>query len=473
MTSQSDFAEGLWKLASTVRDAGGSVLQFDIIRGLLLLRFVERDPAQSHSNEAPPVIPKEARWSHIVASRRGLAHSLNRASRALEEANPMLGGALTTIPFERVAPGNQQHQDRILTDLIDAVSRISLGYNINHASEVYDALVNQVAEAGSKTFGGMFISKPLARLMAELLDLQDGATICDPFYRMGRTLVECAEVASRRQIKIGIHGQDPSEHMCAICKTNLFLRGMRDVGIEVGDALRFPKHDRDGKLLRYDRALTAPPIGRGNWGTDELADDPFGRFPIMPPKNNADYAYILHCLSILNDGGRAVVLTGRGVLFRQGGEAPIRRWLIQGGHVEVVISLPGGLLYGTHVQAALLVLRKGDSLKRDKVLFIEVRSASAQRSRDQAISQDQIEAIVECATRFDDVAGFSKVANLREIEQNQWNLNVDRYISLRTREADVDLDEKLARIHRLEAERDHAVAMVDALMSDLRSELDL
>jgi type I restriction enzyme M protein len=380
---------------------------------------------------------------------------------------------LTTINFARVAYRDRERQDRILGHLIEGVSRISMTHDDVKAGDVYDALVSQFAENNAKASGEIFLSAPIAHLMAELLDLQNGTILCDPFCRAGRALVECAKIASREQIKIEAHGQDPKEQLCAICKMNLFLHGIRDARVEAGNVLYSPKLTRNGKLLCYDRVLTAPPIRRDNWGAEELAADPFGRFPILPPKNNADYAYILHCLAILKDGGRAVILTGRGVLFRQGSEGAIRRTLIQQGHVEVVISLPGGLLYGTHIPAALLVLRKGDPLKHNKVLFIEAQSAGAQRSRAQAIGQDQIEAIVRCAHRFADIEGFSRVVDFGEIEQNQWNLNPDQYIARDLPTGNINFDEMIDGIHQLENDRDEAVSMVDALMSELRNEFEL
>ena len=118
--------------------------------------------------------------------------------------------------------------------------------------------------------------------------------------------------ALEMRLDISLDGQEPHEQLGAICKMNLLLHGARDIRIEPGDVLRSPMLTPKGGLIRYDRVLMAPPISRPNWGAEDAAKDQLGRFPVLPPKHKADYAYILHCLSVLEDGGRAVVLIDRG-----------------------------------------------------------------------------------------------------------------------------------------------------------------
>ena len=357
---------------------------------------------------------------------------------------------------------------------MDGISGLPPLTSAREVGESYDHLVTMFAERTSKGDNGeLFLSVPLARLMVALLDLKDGMRVCDPVCKAGRALVACAAEAGRHELDLRLHGQEQSAQLVGLCKTNLLLQGAGEVRIEPGNALRSPILDASGGLVRYDRVITAPPINMPHWGAEDASRDPFHRFPIVPPKHNADYAYVLHTLAILEDGGRAVVLTDRGVLFRQGGEERIRQMLVERDCFEAIIGLPGGLLYGTHIPAALLVLRKGRSARRGKVLFAELHPSRERRSRNEALRPEDAEALRDVVLNFANQRDLSVVVDANSIARNQWTLSPALYLPHRSTLEEVDPADTIESIHALEAERDEAASRVDALIQELDAQLRL
>jgi type I restriction enzyme M protein len=467
-------ASTLSDLALHLRGADEPLFTLDVIRCLLFLRYASSSSFRLNKGAHPVLVPQFSRWSYLQACQGDLARELGRACREMEDANPILEGTLTGVDFTQVERWDSGRRDRILKKLIDGASELPECSDVTQIGEIYDLLVTSIATYGGKGgAGGMFLPIPLARLMTALLNVANGMVVCDPVCKAGRALVACATHARESHLDLVLHGQDASPQMVAICKLNLLLHGAPDVQIEPGNALWAPILTPTKELARYDRVITAPPINLAHWGAEDAAADPFGRFSVVPPKHNADYAYILHCLAILKDGGRAVVLIDRGVLFRQGGEERVREMLVENDHFEAVISLPGGLLYGTHIPAALLVLRKGDSPKRGRVLFVELGRPSERRPRDEALLPEEESAICDVVSRFEGRENLARVANLEEIRREQWILNPALYVARSTSRANVAFLEIAENIRALEARRDEAIRQMDGLVQELTDLLHL
>jgi type I restriction enzyme M protein len=472
MPDQIEFVSGLWELVSDLRDFAQPLLQLDVVRCLLFLRYVS---CASPTQPRRVTIPVTAQWSHLQSCSHDYAWALSRACKDLERANSWLQGTLADFDFHEVGRSDSGRQDAALQRLIQAISGFRDLDTPSRVGEIYDAFVTRFAESAARSGAGeVFVAIPVARLMADLLELQDGMRVCDPVCRAGRPLTACATVAMERGFNIVPEGQEPSEKLRAICKMNLFLRDAFQAKIELGDVLRAPRLlEEDGQLTQYDRVVTAPPFNAEFWDPADAAQDRWGRFPVAPPKQSADYAYILHCLSTLKEGGRAVILTGRGVLFRQGAEAEIRKLLVRRDHIEAVIGLPGGLLYGTHIPAALLVLRKGARPHPGKVLFVEVRRSGERRARHEALRPEEIDAVATYVRRFEAVPGTSAVVNHHEIDERGWILNPAAYLPQNTPPEALDLERRLEEIRRLEAEHNEAVARVDVLLEQIARDLKI
>jgi len=467
MTPGAEPTSTLWSLASTLREAVSPGAQLAIVGCLLFLRHSARGVFLAGRRTRPLSLPAEASWEQIGRITNGIASALSDVCQRLEDANPVMAGMLTAADFNEIEPWNDERRDRVLRGLIVGLSALPDVSDATQLANLYDSFITKFAESSGKRTGEMFLSPPLAHLMAELVDPTDGARICDPTCKTGRTLAACVALATERRISVAINGQELSRHLRAVCRTSLLLHGADDARIGLGDPLHSPLLDRDGRLERYPRIISAPPVHRNNWGSEDAAEDRWGRFPIIPPKNNADYAYILHALATLEEGGRAVLLTGSGVLFRQGGEAAIRRMLIQADRFEAVIGLPGGLLYGTHMPVTLIVLRKGRTARSGKVLLIDANRADKHRSRSDAPSRGEIEEISRYVRQFMAVDGVSRVVETRDIERNQWNLNPAAYIARDEVHSDFNFAEQVDAIRQLEAERDEAASRMDELIAEI------
>jgi type I restriction enzyme M protein len=468
MTTVTEQTLVLWNLASKLKEGVSPSAQVEIVCSLLFLRHAARASSSSGGRAGSLVVPFEASWEHIERATKGIAETLSRACQILEDVNPALRGVLTAADFHELGPWNEEQWDRALRDVVAGLSRMPELDDAMHAADLQDSFIDKSAESSGKRAGWTLLPAPLARLMVELLDLTDGVTICDPFCRSGRTLAICADRAKERRLTVTIQGQNPNRGMRAICRMSLLLRGVADARIDGGDALRSPMLDRHGRLERYGRIISAPPIHRNGWGAEEAAEDRWKRFPVIPPRNNADFAYILHAVAALENDGRAVLLTSSGVLFRQGVEASIRRMLVEQGLIDVIVNLPGGLLQGTNIASALMVLRRSISTRRGKVLLVDARHRGDRRPRISALSQAEIDDISTCVRRYTSVEGLAQVVPTNEVEHKQWNLNPAAYIP-RDDEVHsfVDIAEQSDAIRQLEAERDDAAARMDSLIAEL------
>lgn len=251
-----------------------------------------------------------------------------------------------------------------------------------------------------------------------------------------------------------LHGQERNLGTWSICKMNLLLHGLSDHQIERGDTIREPKLLGDDKeLLLYDRVIANPPFSLKNWGREEAEADEYGRFRFgIPPKNAGDYAFVQHMVSTLNHQGKAGVVMPHGVLFRGGAEGKIREGLLKEDLVEAIIGLPSNLFYGTGIPACILVLnRKKADEHKDKVFILD-GSKDYQEGKNQNVLRDEdIEKIVQAYNQWEDQEKYCRVVDLEEIEENDYNLNIARYIDTTEEEEEIDVQAALNDLKKARA----------------------
>ncbi len=224
-----------------------------------------------------------------------------------------------------------------------------------------------------------------------------------------------------------------------------------------------------GELLLYDRVIANPPFSLDKWGAPEAAKDGFNRFDFgLPPKNMGDFAFVQHMVATLNDGGVAGVVMPHGVLFRGAGDGKIRKKMLRAGLVEAVIGLPENLFFGTNIPAAILILSRRKRPEREgRVLFVHAAKGYESRTNQNLLRPEDIERIVAAYRAWEDEDRFCRVVPIEEIEENDWNLNISRYIDTLEPEEPVDIAAVYAEVKRLEAERDEAAARLDGLLKEL------
>ena len=271
-----------------------------------------------------------------------------------------------------------------------------------------------------------------------------------------------------------LHGQERNLGTLAIGKLNLLLHDLRSARMEAGDVIAEPGlMDPSGRLLAYDRVIANPPFSLKNWGHDFAPNDPhhrFDRYGAVPPKTRGDFAFLLHMLGVTNSQGMVGVVMPHGILFRGGAEGKIRRGIVEADLFEAVIGLAPNLFFGASIPVAICVLnRDKPPERRGKVLFVDAAQEGYFRpgKAQNYIYGEHIEKIVEAYRAFEDVDRLAHVADLEEIESNDFNLNISRYVDTTEPAEVIPVEEALAQLRDAERRRDEAVARMDQLLAEM------
>ena len=252
-------------------------------------------------------------------------------------------------------------------------------------------------------------------------------------------------------------------------KMNLVLHGVSSFRIEHGDVLENPLLQEGGKLFSYDRILANFPFSE-NWKAQGKENDPYDRFRlgIPPAKDKADFAFIQHMYSTLNEKGKAAIISSQGVLFRGGVEAAIRKGLFDEDAVEAIIALPEKLFFGTGIPGCILLLNKNKPKERKgKILFVYAAKDYQEEKNRNILRVQDMEKIVSAVNDFKDVDRYCHVADKEEIEENEYNFNVPRYVDISEPEEPIDIQKTIDEIKKLDKEREGLEKKVNADLKEL------
>lgn len=438
-----------------------------------------REIAYEDPDEHAFFVPEKARWEHIKKLTHEVGDALNKACYALEEANAAkLEGVLSGIDYnDPHTLGNAKARDTLLTRLVQHFSGIPLR-NANFSTPDmlggnYEYLIEQFADDAGKKGGEFYTPREVVRLLVEILDPQEGMRICDPTVGSGGMLIESAHHIERKKgnpKNLSLFGQEKNLGTWRTCKMNMLLHGLPDARIEKGDTLRDPQLLEGGELMRFDRVIANPPFSLNEWGHEEAAVDGYGRYRYgLPPKTKGDMAFAQHMLSTLTHEGKCAVILPHGVLFRSGAEEQIRRGMIeQDDALEAIIGLPEALFYGTGIAATVLILNRNKPADRkNKILFIDASQQFEPGKKQNKLRPEDIERIEQAYRDFKDEERFSTVATVETISENDFNLNIARYVDTTEPEEELDVAEELAALKELETKRDEAEAKMNDLLKEL------
>jgi type I restriction enzyme M protein len=380
-------------------------------------------------------VPKEARWSEVKHVKTNVGSALNKALESLEDANhETLQDVLKHINFNRKI-GQRSLDDDTLVNFIQNFEKIPLRDENFEFPDLlgaaYEYLIKFFADSAGKKAGEFYTPADVVRTLVAIVDPQPHMSIYDPTAGSGGMLIQTRDYVYEcggdpRDLTLA--GQDSIGTTWSICKMNMLLHGIAHADIRQEDTIRKPQHKADdGQLARFDRVLANPPFSQNYIKKD--IEYP-GRFAVwMPEKGKkADLMFVQHMLAVLKPDGRMATIMPHGVLFRGGEEREARRHFIEKGWLDAVIGLPAGLFYGTGIPACVLVMNKKDAASRKDVLFINADREYREGKAQNFLRAEDISKIVHTYRARKDVTGYARLVPVTEIETEEWNCNIRRYV---------------------------------------------
>ena len=417
-------------------------------------------------------------------TRSNIGELINIALEAIEDANKAkLENVFRNIDFNSEPNlGQAKDRNRRLNHLLEDFAKPQLDLrpsrigNKDVIGNAYEYLISRFAADSGKKGGEFYTPGEVATLLAKLLRAKPGDTICDPACGSGSLLIRVAkEIGSPN---FAVFGQESNGSTWALCRMNMFLHAMDNARIEWCNTITSPHLVEGDRLLKFNVVVANPPFSLDKWGQDHAENDPYNRFwRGIPPKSKGDYAFISHMVeTALEDQGRVGVIVPHGVLFRGGAEGKIRQKLIENNLLEAVIGLPANLFFGTGIPAVIVIFNKGRkpwanarSRRDGHVLFIDASREYEDGKNQNKLRPQDIEKIVTTFRDFKQVDKYAYAATLDEIKENEFNLNIPRYVDTFEPEPEVDIPAVRREIAALEDE----LATVEKELNGYLKELGL
>ena len=372
-------------------------------------------------------------------------------------------GIFRNISFNSSNLGEVKDRNVRLKTLLEDFADEKLQFDESHLDnndvigDAYMFLIEHFASDAGKKAGEFFTPKEVSTLLAKLTKSKPGSRICDPTCGSGSLLIKAGrEVGSDN---FSLYGQELNGSTWALAMMNMLLHGFDSAVIRWGDTLRNPKLKDGDALMKFDTVVANPPFSLEKWGADEAPNDQYNRFwRGVPPKSKGDWAFISHMLEVANERGKVGVVIPHGVLFRGASEGKIRQQTVEENLLEAVIGLPANLFYGTGIPAAIAIFNKAK--KGDDVLFIDASREFENGKNQNRLRDADIEHIVSTYRSFADgelplgvvEEKYAYIATRKEIEENDYNLNIPRYVDTYEEEAEIDIVAVQQEIDVLEAE---------------------
>ena len=382
-------------------------------------------------------VPEEARWEKIRYFHHNAGEQLNQALAALEDNNDSLRGVLKdNIDFNKTKGNKRVIPDSKAKDLIDHFDKIKLTNNNFEFPDLlgaaYEYLIKYFADSAGKKGGEFYTPSQVVRLLVQLMKPRAGMAIYDPTAGSGGMLIQSAqfvEEQGQNARNLTLAGQDNNGTVWSICKMNMILHNVLDSDIQLGDTIEDPQHTEGGSLKKYDRILANPPFSQ-NYSKDNLQFAARFRYGYAPETGKkGDLMFVQHMVTSLKDNGKMACIVPHGVLFRGGAEKIIREGIVKDNLIEAIIALPPSLFYGTGIPACVLVINKNkpDEL-RNKFLFVNADGEYGEGKAQNYLRPEDIEKIDTAFTKKLEIPKYSRLVELTEIEENDFNLNIRRYV---------------------------------------------
>jgi len=380
-------------------------------------------------------VPPESRWENILVLKEDVGNQLNTALRKLEEANPELDGVLRHIDFN--APkGKTKLKDQQLIDLIHHFNKYRLRNEDFEFPDLlgaaYEYLLRQFADSAGKKGGEFYTPDSVKKLMVKIVQPQEGMTVYDPTVGSGGFLIESrhyVEENGQDPSKLSLYGQELNGITWSICKMNMILHDIPDAHIENEDVLTNPAFKENGYIKQFDRILANPPFSQNYTKAGMEFPERF-KYGFTPENGKkADLMFLQHMIASLKSDGILATVMPHGVLFRGNQEKVIREGIIKDDLIEAIIGLPPKLFYNTGIPACIIVINKNkpESMK-NKILFINADREYGEERNQNYLRPEDIEKIATVFHKKLEIPKYSRIVDIKEIEENDYNLNIRRYV---------------------------------------------
>lgn len=386
-----------------------------------------------------------------------------------QDSNEDFGGLFSDIDLASPKLGKTaDDKNTLISNVLVALNGIDFGLNeasdIDILGDAYEYMIGQFAAGAGKKAGEFYTPQEVSQILAEIVTtgktrLRD---VYDPTCGSGSLLLRTARNGNADTI----YGQEKNPTTFNLARMNMLLHGVKykDFTIENGDTLEadaFP--DRE-----FDAVVANPPFS-AQWSAAEKfnSDDRFSKAGALAPKSKADYAFILHMIHHLNDGGTLACVAPHGVLFRGNAEGRIRRYLIENkNYIDAIIGLPPNIFYGTGIPTCILVAKKCRK-EDDSILFIDASREFEKVKTQNKLRPEHIRKIVDTYRNRTEIEKYSHLASLQEIADNDYNLNIPRYVDTFEEEEEIDIKAVMAEIKQLEAKRAELDAQIEVYLREL------
>jgi type I restriction enzyme M protein len=467
------FEQKLWASADKLRNNMDAAEYKHVVLGLIFLKYISdaflevhagleadeyADPEDKDEYLALNVfwVPPEARWDYLQdrAKQPDIGKLIDDAMDAIEKDNPNLKGVLPK-DYAREALDKKS-----LGGIIDLIGTIGLGDKESKSKDilgrVYEYFLGQFANAEGKKGGQFYTPRSIVKVLVEMIEPYSGR-IYDPCCGSGGMFVQSEKFVEAHEGKLGdiaIYGQESNQTTWRLCKINLAIRGI-DSNIQWGDSFTEDKH-RD---LKADYILANPPFNDKDWKAELLEDDQRWKYG-LPPKRNANFAWVQHFIHHLSPTGIAGFVLANGSMSAGGQEGKIREKIVKADLVDCMVALPSQLFYNTGIPACLWFLSRDKNNNRfrnrkDEILFIDARKMGYMADRThRELTDEDVQEIAQVyhswrgeGGKYEDVRGFCKSVTVDDVKKHDYILTPGRYVGFAEEEEDPEeFEEKMQKL---------------------------
>lgn len=515
--TQGDINSAVWKACDTFRGSIDPSIYKDYVLTMLFVKYLsdvrddkyethlakyngDKERAERAMKHERFVVPEQSHFNYLYDHRNELniGELIDIGLEDLVEANRDKlysedgAGIFQNINFNSSVLGDTKDKNTRLKNLLLDFNKDTLDLRPSHLEGTdiiggaYMFLIENFASDAGKKAGEFFTPKEVSTLIAKLTKSKPGSRICDPTCGSASLLIKAGEEVGSDNFSL--YGQEANGSTWALAVMNMFLHGFDKATIRWGDTIRNPKLKEGDALMKFDTVVANPPFSLDKWGKiddkeeNKSSDsfdpetDKYQRFwRGTPPKSKGDWAFISHMIETAYEGkGKVGVVVPHGVLFRGASEGKIRQKTIEENILEAVIGLPANLFFGTGIPAAILIFNRG-KFNNNNVLFIDASKQYDSGKNQNRLNENHIKHIVDTYRQFNEGKlptgivedKFSYVATFEEIQENDFNLNIPRYVDTFEEEAEVNIAEVQKEIDKLEVELKSVQIEMDKYLKEL------